>query len=301
MKIHRATPVMTLASVLLPLACFGAALAQVSFDPPNVSDLAGPGAGSVLETADFNGDCLPDLLATRDETVASETESMVVRYGLGFDEGEGLFPDGFTLQGGQAVTDAILVDINNDGLDDLISTESFEPQGGPWGLCASTHPRVPVFLGNLAGEFTFSTCLTAKDHPKGVVAGDFDEDGEIDLVVVNATISCCGATSPEALFFHGNADGSFAPGVLAFSQRGHELKCGGCRRGRITWTSSTPPAPARISGSVPVTVCLGRSAARSVEERRESHWGISTVMGPWMWFPWDRPRRTATRGRSGSC
>jgi hypothetical protein len=52
-----------------------------------------------------------------------------------------------------------------------------------------------------------------------VVSGDYDEDGHVDLVVVNGTISGCGATSPDVVLFRGQANGTFLAGEVVFQQR----------------------------------------------------------------------------------
>jgi hypothetical protein len=197
----------------------GAAAAAVTFDPPVVSDLAGPGAGDSLVHGDLDHDCILDLVAVRDETVASETLSIIVRIG----DGLGAFAGG-TLSAGTSLTDLELADIDRDGSLDLISTESFESLGFPTGLCASQDPRVPVLLGDGLGGFVLGACLIAKDHPSAVVAGDFDENGAPDLFVLNAPTSGSGATSQEALLFRGVGDGTFLPGEVVFLRRGLDVE-----------------------------------------------------------------------------
>ncbi|GAB4264767.1 MAG: hypothetical protein Kow0092_16610 [Deferrisomatales bacterium] len=194
--------------------------ADVDFGAPISSDLAGPGVGDGLVGADFNGDCAFDLVTTRDETVASETGSLIVRFG----DGVGGFPDGGNMDGGRYLTDAALADLNRDGVPDLAVAESFEPQAVPTQLCRSQTPQVPVFLGDGVGGFVFQGCAAAKDHPNALVPGDFDEDGNPDLIVVNAPSSCCGATSRDAVLLRGRGDGTFRAATVAFRRRGTDAE-----------------------------------------------------------------------------
>jgi hypothetical protein len=195
------------------------ATAAVDFSTPPPAPLAGPGVGDRIIAGDVNGDCAPDLLATRDFTQASNDPSLVLLVGNGL----GGFPDSHGLGGGATISDIALVDINGDGILDLISAENFERQPAPFGLCQSQDPKVPVFRGDGTGSFVHLGCLTARDHPGAVVAGDFDEDGRIDLLVANAP-SAGGATySSEAILFLGVGDGTFLPGEVVFNQRADDM------------------------------------------------------------------------------
>jgi len=192
--------------------------AQVDFDPPLDVSLAGPGVGLRIASADLDGDGILDLLVPRYEMVVSETPSLNLVLG----DGAGNFPSQFQLAAGQNLYGLEVPDLNGDMVPDLVTTELFEPQSGPYGICLSIDPKVPVFLGNGSGGFVLVECLTAKDHPTDVVPGDFDSDGLVDLVVVNAIESCCGATSKQVLLFHGLGDGTFESGVWLFDRRAED-------------------------------------------------------------------------------
>jgi hypothetical protein len=210
----------SLASALFFLLTPVAALGAVLFEAPLTSDLSGPGTGAALLIADVDRDCFVDALVTRDLAVASETPGLNIVWGLG----SGDFPDGTVADIGRGLNDVHLADFDGDGVDDLVATESFEPGAVPQGVCQATGPRVPVFFGDATGGLTLATCLVAKDHPSGAAPGDFDEDGIIDLIVINARNSCCGATSRQVLFFAGLGGGAFGEGQHVFDRSGDEVE-----------------------------------------------------------------------------
>jgi hypothetical protein len=195
------------------------AIAAVDFSTPPPAPLAGPGVGDRILAGDVNGDCAPDLLATREFTTAAEDPSLVLLVG----DGLGGFPGLQAFGGGATISDFALADITADGILDLISAEIFEKQLAPFGICQSRDPKVPVFRGDGTGSFIHLGCLTARDHPSAVVAGDFDEDGRIDLVVANAPSSGGTTYSSEAILFLGVGDGTFLPGRVAFNQHADDL------------------------------------------------------------------------------
>jgi hypothetical protein len=205
---------------LLTALSSGLVWAAIGFGTPIVSDLAGPGIGDVMALGDMNQDCIPDLVFTRDISIASETPGLITRLG----DGVGDYSTGASLSVGRHLSDTELVDLNGDGILDLVVTENFDAPASVFGPCTNPTPVVPVLLGNGTGGFTLSACLQARDHPNAVVAADFDEDGVADLVVVNAITSGTGNTSAEAVLFRGVGDGTFLPAVTVFNQRGHEIE-----------------------------------------------------------------------------
>jgi hypothetical protein len=217
---HKSVALRTLALAAVAATLCSVAWAAISFGAPIVSDLAGPGVGDVMALGDLNLDCIPDLMVTRDNAVASETPGLISRFG----DGLGGLPDGGSLSVGRNLSDVELVDLNGDGILDLVVTENFDPPASVFGPCTNATPVVPVLLGDGAGGFTLSACLEARDHPNAVAASDFDEDGLIDLVVINAPMGGGGGTSPEAVFFRGLGNGTFMPAVTVFDQRGHEIE-----------------------------------------------------------------------------
>ncbi|MBP7147715.1 MAG: VCBS repeat-containing protein [Acidobacteria bacterium] len=206
------------ATFVLALA-FVATAHAVSFAPPVTSDVAGPGIGDRLAIGDPNEDCQLDAVATRDFTTTAEDQSLNLLLG----DGSGGFPDSGGMDGGESVSDVLLVDLDGDGHLDLLTSESFDLQGVPYGICARTSPSVLVFLGDGLGGFVHRDCLAAKDHPSTIAAADFDGDGSTDLLVGNTPSAGGSATSPDALFFSGRGDGTFVAPIVSFRQRADDF------------------------------------------------------------------------------
>jgi hypothetical protein len=191
----------------------------VEFEPPVTVGVAGAGVGTRLVMADWNGNCSADLVLNRDYSTAGNDPSL--NYVPG--SGNGSFGGVAQIDGGQQVSDMAAGDIDGDTAFDLITTEDFPTQTVPAGICGSQTPKVPVFLGSGTGGFTLLACLTARDHPSAVETGDFNGDGRVDLLVVNAPTASSGVPSPEAVFFAGRGDGTFLGGTIAFTQRADDL------------------------------------------------------------------------------
>ncbi len=126
---------------------------------------------------------------------------------------------------GEYLTDIDAADFNGDGIPDLVTTEGFDGSGQSVavGLCSSTGPRVPVFLGSSIGSFTLqSPCLVAGRRPGAAVPGDFDEDGLIDLVV---TLSSADVNTQDrnTYFLSGNGNGSFAAGQVFLTEKSNHV------------------------------------------------------------------------------
>jgi len=191
----------------------------VVFSPPTPVALAGAGVGNRLIAGETSSDCALDFLANRDFSSASE--NLTLNLALG--SGAGTFLNVRAVDGGFRPVAEALADLNGDGVLDLVTAEDFELQGLPVGICQSTSPKVPVYVGDGAGGFTLVSCLTARDHPSAVALADFDRDGRLDLVVTNAPNALSGTPSPDAVFFRGVGDGTFAAGITAFSRRADDL------------------------------------------------------------------------------
>ncbi len=102
---------------------------------------------------------------------------------------------------GSEPSSMVLADLNNDGKQDLIVTNF---AGGGAGATVS------VFLSNGDGTFQPGIAFAVGQQPRAVVAGDFNRDGKIDLIVAN------GSESTISVFL-GNGDGTFQPGVDYFA------------------------------------------------------------------------------------
>ena len=155
---------------------------------------------SVVAAADLNGDGKADV-------VGVFNNSLYVYIG----NGDGTFRAGvpYNFNGGTTSLSLLtLADFNGDGkLDVGVSTSGINIAG-----------QEVVFLGK--GDGTFQTTpetSTGVDAPNSVVAGDFNGDGRVDLVM-SASPICNGPCSPvNVYFFQGNGDGTFQLPVILFS------------------------------------------------------------------------------------
>ncbi len=147
------------------------------------------GYGQSLAVGDYNGDGFPDIL------IANIGANRLLR-----NEGDGTFTD-VTQNAGldslQWTAAAAMVDLNGDGLDEIIAVNYLhgnEPltieckNGRVVTACRPTmfDPQADELYRNL-GDGTFERLTLGAEAGRGlgIVAGDFDEDGRIDLFVAN--------------------------------------------------------------------------------------------------------------------
>jgi hypothetical protein len=88
-------------------------------------------------------------------------------------------------------------DFNNDGKGDL-ATLSLS--------CANACSPVNVLLSNGDGTFNVHLVANVAGIATNIAAGDFNNDGNLDLVVIDPT----GAVNPSVLVFLGNGNGTFS-------------------------------------------------------------------------------------------
>jgi hypothetical protein len=119
---------------------------------------------------DLNNDSKIDLV-----TANSTSESSL---SLLFGNGLGSFAPAQSLTVGRYTENVIAVDVNEDGNVDLISADSYSP-GGTAGSTLS------LLLGNGHGSFSAAIPVPVGPGPYGVVAGDFNDDGRVDLCTAN--------------------------------------------------------------------------------------------------------------------
>jgi len=173
-------------------------LAVTNFMDNTVSILTGNGDGTFkalgtaatgqspqgIVAADFNGDGKLDLVTGDD----SGTVSIL----LG--KGDGTFETRTDYSTGTGTQSVAVGDFNRDGKLDL-AVANYGP--------AYTDSIVSIFLGNGDGTFQPQAAYAAGENPIGVLVGDFNRDGKLDLAVLDNNP----VGGIEILL--GNGDGSF--------------------------------------------------------------------------------------------
>ena len=141
-------------------------------------------SASSLAVADFNGDGKLDI------ALASTT----VGFDLLLGNGDGTFGSPVHYAGGESVRSVVAADFNGDGFPDVVLADGgFLDCGG-----------IDVFLNNGDGTFAAPVMSQTECGPVGIVAGDFNEDGKVDLAVTNVGLTAVG-------FMLGNGDGTLQP------------------------------------------------------------------------------------------
>jgi hypothetical protein len=184
---------------LCVLALLAAApiFAAISYPPPTI--LTGGLGPSSVAVADFNNDCAADF-ATADQFA----NSVSVRFG----DGTGAFPTLATITGFITPVAIVSADFNNDGAPDLAVGNqagfSMDPVGH----------TISILLNNNNATGTF-TALTPANSPATsgfitrLVAADVNEDGNVDLLAIDAN------TSPNGVrLYLGDGTGHFGSPVV---------------------------------------------------------------------------------------
>ena len=143
-----------------------------------------------IAAADFNGDGLMDVVCA-DELPQEGDYTISVLLG----NGDGAFETLQTVLTEAGAIDATVGDFNNDGKPDIAAS------GG-------SGSGTEILLGSGDGSFHSNQILTPAYDV--AVAGDFNHDGNLDLVSVNDGIEV----------FFGNGDGTFQSGVNYISDQG---------------------------------------------------------------------------------
>lgn len=153
------------------------------------------GEGCCTTLADFNEDGIPDVATvhfTWDLDNPLPRDELHVEYG----DGNGSFRTSQVFTTGSGPIGLVAGDFNHDGHIDLISANT--PIIG-----VSGPSTLSVFLGDGKGNFSRRD-IDLTFVPFGLVAADFNHDGNLDLAV---------AGSNQTFLFLGNGDGTFHAGV----------------------------------------------------------------------------------------
>jgi len=163
---------------------------------PRVNYDVGRLPGSGIAAGDLRGDGRLDL-------VVANFGSNDVSVLLG--NGDGSFQAAVNYDVETNPTWVVAADLNRDGKLDLIVANSNCTNGGP--PCGAG--TVSILLGNGDGTFQPQLVYDAGTNPDGVTAGDFNQDGNLDLAVANGN-----SVAPSTVsILLGNGDGTFQPPV----------------------------------------------------------------------------------------
>lgn len=207
---------------------------------PEVEYLPVSGHTESVAVGDFNGDGKLDIAVVQQE---GNDNSLTGRLTLLLGNGDGTFREGKTYVTGSQGSSVAVGDVNNDGKLDLAvasgsGTSIFLGNGdGTFNTSGIYYPgrdavlladlnhdgkldlavtnenagTISISLGNGDGAFGDSTTYPAGFGPISIAIGDFNQDGNPDLVVANASSADTGTGGTTVSVFLGNGDGTFKP------------------------------------------------------------------------------------------
>ena len=190
--------------------------------------------GVAVVTGDFNHDGKPDLAAA-DECLPAGCAyggQLVISLGNGdgtFQPVTSLPSGGFNAVSFYYAESLVTADFNHDGNPDIAILNNCVDVG-----CSSPGGSVSTFFGKKDGTFSSGNTVVLSQqpfggHPLTIVAGDFNNDGNVDLAAIGST----GLFEPVIVtVLLGNRDGTFqSPIVFQAASPGPE---GGFAQGAVT-------------------------------------------------------------------
>jgi len=169
-----------------------------TFNPP-IQYAAGVYPDSIV-AGDFNGDGRLDL-AVAGSNYDSATNTNINEVSVLLGNGDGTFQPAVQYAVGNYPGSIVAGDFNGDGRIDLaVAGDSYNS------ITNTNVGEVSVLLGNGDGTFQPPVTYAVGSVPTGLVAGDFNGDGHLDLAVANEL-------SGTVSVLLGNGDGTFGPQV----------------------------------------------------------------------------------------
>jgi hypothetical protein len=162
--------------------------------------------GVAVATGNFNSSGNPDLAAAVECAPAGCSSGGQLVIALG--KGDGTFQAPTALPSGGFYAESLAVgDFGNGNLDVAVANQCADSG------CAGGPGSVSIFLGNANGTFTLlSTTSLPSGNPSSIVAGDFNNDGVVDLAI--GFMTSLGAPSIVNILL-GNGDGSFQSPIVS--------------------------------------------------------------------------------------
>jgi hypothetical protein len=163
-----------------------------TFGGDNLTDTGYSQFGQPYGVADYNKDGRLDVALAGGVAVSGGVPEMF----LG--QGNGTFDSGTMLNIANGEVASITADFNGDGNLDFVTSQA----GG--GSNGTSPGQLSLILGNGNGTFGNPRTFSASPTPRGMVAGDFNRDGKLDIIVADDV------PFPGISFFAGDGAGNFA-------------------------------------------------------------------------------------------
>jgi FG-GAP-like repeat/FG-GAP repeat len=161
---------------------------------------------SAVVNLDVNGDGKPDLAVAGGYGVLSYFSLTTL-----INRGDGIFPNPVNYPVLQYPYSAVVGDFNSDGNLD-IATTSYTQTGGVSVLLGKGDGSFQPHLDSPTGQSLSGQPATGQ-FPRAIVAGDFNGDGKLDLVVTDYQQTALGQNYQQLSTLIGNGDGTFQDNI----------------------------------------------------------------------------------------